>query len=146
MPIRKKAVFDVPAARIWRALTTPAEFSRWFGVVMQGSFKPGERIRMTSTHRGHEGVSFDVWIEDVEPPRLLTWRWHPGSAVPAPGETSAPKTLVLFKIRDIPQGSELTISETGFDTVPEEIRAAIVEDHSKAWEFHLKSLAQHVIA
>jgi uncharacterized protein YndB with AHSA1/START domain len=64
-------------SRVWRAITTAAEFSQWFRVSAHGEFRAGTRVHLTSTYPGHEGTEFFIDIEDFEPERRFSWRWMP---------------------------------------------------------------------
>ncbi|HEV2444315.1 MAG TPA: hypothetical protein VGS58_00275 [Candidatus Sulfopaludibacter sp.] len=61
-------------ARVWRAPTNPAEFSRWFGLEMTGAFQPGPSPEMVCTNEGPaQGVSIRAdRLEDTVGGRLLT--------------------------------------------------------------------------
>ena len=78
--IERKILLKAPRARVWRALSNAEEFGSWFGVKLKGqSFAPGQRTHGQVTHPGYEHLVFEVWIERMEPERLLSWRWQPAS-------------------------------------------------------------------
>ncbi len=43
--IEKQVLLRAPRQRVWRALTDPEEFGRWFGVEVVGPFTTGARVR-----------------------------------------------------------------------------------------------------
>ena len=43
--IQRTIMLRAPRPRVWRALTEAREFGTWFGVQVQGTFKPGARMR-----------------------------------------------------------------------------------------------------
>jgi uncharacterized protein YndB with AHSA1/START domain len=135
--IERSIFIRAPRARVWRAITKVAEFSAWFRVTAEGEFAPGARVRMTSTHPGYEGISFFIEIAGVEPERTFSWRWHPGAQQPPEDE---PKTLVEFRLTEEGGGTRVTVTETGFERISLERRAAAFEDNTKGWEFQLKAL------
>ena len=142
--IEKQVLIRAPRARVWRAITDPQEFSRWFGVVIEGSLQPGSRPRLTSTHEGpHKGVVFHFDVHEVVPERLFSWRWHPG--VPPPGKdySSEPATLVEFRLEDAEGGTLVTVAESGFEGLPLERRAAAIQDNQGGWEFQMNSLRNY---
>ncbi len=75
--IETQIVVRAKRSRVWRALTTASEFSQWFGVRVDGPFTPGARIRGAVTHPGYEHLTFEILIDQVQPERLFSWRWHP---------------------------------------------------------------------
>src|SRR5262245_5411189 len=109
--IQKQVLLRAPRERVWRALTDAKEFGSWFGVDLTGAFAPGARNSGRITIKGYEHVTMNVTVERMEPQRLFSWRWHPGSTPPTPGE---PTTLVVFELADAPEGTLLTVTESGF--------------------------------
>jgi uncharacterized protein YndB with AHSA1/START domain len=140
--IEKAVVIRAPRARVWRAITTPEEFAKWFGVRMAGPFAPGQRVQMTATQPGYEGIAFAVIVEKVEPERLFSWRWHPGSEQPPEG--SEPMTRVEFRLEDVPEGTRVTVVETGFDGVSLARRARVYEENRQGWDEQMVSLDRYV--
>jgi uncharacterized protein YndB with AHSA1/START domain len=96
---------------------------------------------MTCTVPGYEGIEFFVTIDRVEPERLLTWRWHPGSEKPPAGEQP---TLVEFHLADEDGGTRVTVIETGFDQLSAARRAKAFEENSQGWTEQMAALAKHV--
>jgi len=43
--------------------------------------------------------------------RLFSWRWHPPAVDTARSYDDEPTTLVTFELRDVPEGTLLTIVE-----------------------------------
>ena len=39
--IEQQVRLSAPRARVWRALTDPQEFGKWFGVKLSGTVAPG---------------------------------------------------------------------------------------------------------
>jgi uncharacterized protein YndB with AHSA1/START domain len=130
-----------PRARVWRALTTEAEFAQWFGVkFLEGKLRPGDRVKAVSTHPGYEGVEFYFNVEKVESPRYFSWRWIPGAPEPA----NEPMTLVEFVLEETEDGTRVTITESGFDRLSLAYRSKAFEDNSSGWEFQANSLANYL--
>ena len=138
--IERKIELKVPRERVWKAITTESEFAEWFGVKLaEGKFQPGERVKATTTHRG-EHIEFYFHIEKMEKPRLFSWRWIPGARQPK-GE---PTTLVEFVLEETKDGTSVTITETGFDRLSLEYRAAAFKDNTGGWEHQAKSLTNYL--
>jgi uncharacterized protein YndB with AHSA1/START domain len=142
--IEKKVLLRAPRARVWRALTNAEEFGKWFGVEMAGRFAPGARVKGKITHKGYEHVPFEVDIERMEPEKLFSWRWHPGVTEPNVDYSTEPKTLVVFQLEEVPDGTMLTVVETGFDQVPLARRAAAYRDNDGGWEGQMESIERYV--
>jgi uncharacterized protein YndB with AHSA1/START domain len=142
--IFKEIVVRAPRARVWRAMTTPEEFAKWFGVEMEGAFAPGNRVKMTSVLEGYEGEVVWVTIERMEPETLFSWRWHPGMVLPDVDYSKEPMTLVTFRLEDVEGVTRVTVEETGFDAISLARRARVYKENEDGWEYQMRSLARHV--
>jgi len=146
--IEKTVLVRAPRERVWRALTDAREFGGWFGVDVAGAFAPGARLDMTVTarHPDHEGLAFPVQVERMEAPRLLTWRWHPGAVLPEPEAVTEPMTLVEFRLEEVPDGTRVTVVETGFDAISLPRRARAFEENDRGWTEQVGNIQRHVEA
>ena len=143
--IEKEILIRAPRARVWRALVDTAEFGRWFGVRLgDGRFRPGSRVRGPVTHPGYEHVTMEIDIERVEEERLLSWRWHPHAVDPKRDYSGEPMTLVVFELHDVPDGTRLTVVESGFDAIPAERRAEAWRMNEGGWAAQIKNVERHV--
>src|SRR5437868_15401136 len=114
--MERKILLKGPRARVWRALSSAEEFGNWFGVKLKGkTFAPGKQVQGNITYPGYEHIVFDVWIERMEPERLLSWRWHPAAIEPSVDYSKEPTTLVVFELQEVEGGTLLSVVESGFD-------------------------------
>lgn len=142
--IRKEVLLKAPMDRVWRAISDSAEFGRWFGAEISGPFVAGERVEATlcptefdpeiaKYQERYAGTSFGLWVERVDAPRVLAFRWQPGlEDVEVDGVLLT--TLVQFELREAENGTKLTITESGFDHFPAEKRAKIFTGNEQGWE------------
>lgn len=145
--IERKVLLKAPRARVWRALSNAEEFGSWFGVKLQGkTFAPGQRTHGQISYPGYEYLVFEVWIERMEPQRLLSWRWHPAAIEKDVDYSAEPTTLVTFELADADGGTLLTVVESGFDNVPPHRRLGAFRMNSEGWEEQMKRIEQHVTA
>jgi uncharacterized protein YndB with AHSA1/START domain len=144
--IEKRIVLRAPRSRVWRAIADAKEFGTWFGMKLEGSFAPGARISGRSTEPGYEHVSGDIVIERIEPERLFSYRWHPYAVDPDVDYSSEPMTLVEFRLEEVPGGTELTVTESGFDRIPAARRAEAFRMNDQGWAEQLKRVERHVTA
>lgn len=142
--IQRTIVLRAPRPRVWRALTEAREFGTWFGVQVQGPFKPGARMRGNITHKGYEHVVWDITIDRMEPERLFSWRWHPAAVEPGVDYSPEPTTLVVFELEEVPEGTRLTVTESGFDDVPLARRAQAYRMNSDGWTWQMQSIETYV--
>src|ERR1700722_6359052 len=137
--IEKRILIHAPRAKGWRALADTADFGQWFGVKLAGSFAPGVRLQGQITHPGYEHVNFELTVERVEPERLLSWRWHPNAIDPQVDYSAEPTTLVVFELADAPDGTMLTLVESGFDGIPPARREAFGANE-RGWAIQMKAI------
>jgi uncharacterized protein YndB with AHSA1/START domain len=142
--IEKQIVLKAPRARVWRALADAEAFGQWFGVQLNGSFAPGARLRGKVTYKGYEHVSFEITVERVEPERLLSWRGHPHPIDPQADYSAEPTTLVVFELADAPEGTLLTVVESGFEGIPLARRLEAYRGNEQGWSMQMKAIEKYV--
>jgi uncharacterized protein YndB with AHSA1/START domain len=143
--IEKQVVLSAPRTRVWRALADAGEFGSWFGVDFAGAtFAPGARVSGPLTIAGYEHLTMEIVIERMEPERTLSYRWHPYAVDPQVDYSGEPMTLVEFALEDAPEGTRLTIVESGFDRIPLHRRAEAWRMNDRGWSGQVKNLERHV--
>jgi uncharacterized protein YndB with AHSA1/START domain len=142
--IEKQIVLRAPRSRVWRALTTTAEFNQWFGVQLAGTFAPGARMRGPITHKGYEHLTMDLVVDRMEPETLFSWRWHPYAVEPGQDYSTEEPTLVVFELKDVPEGTLLRVVESGFDKVPADRRELAYRSNEGGWTIQVENIARHV--
>ena len=55
-------------------------------------------------------------------------------------------TLVEFTLEDAPEGTRLTVVESGFDRIPLDRRSAAFRSNSSGWEGQMKNIERYVHA
>jgi uncharacterized protein YndB with AHSA1/START domain len=142
--IEKEIFLKAPRARVWRALTDAKQFGEWFGVRVQGPFAPGARIQGAITHPGYEHLTFDIVIDEMDPERLFSWRWHPHAIDPKHDYSDERTTLVAFELEDAPGGTRLKVVESGFDGIPVSRRLEAYRGNEEGWTAQLMSIERYV--
>jgi len=142
--IQKQIVLRSPRARVWRALTDPAEFGAWFGARLQGQFTPGARVKVAITIPGYEHVTMELVIERVEPERLFSFHWHPYAVDMQKDYSVEPPTRVEFTLEEVPGGTRLSVVESGFDELPPERRDEAFRMNEGGWNGQLGNIERHV--
>ncbi|MDQ3269776.1 MAG: SRPBCC family protein [Pseudomonadota bacterium] len=153
--IVKQVVLDAPLERVWHAVTDSRAFGAWFGAEVEGDFQAGARLRakirptrvdaeIARSQEPYEGMEFVLAVERVEPMRLFSFRWHPGSNEAGPDTPDAEMTLVEFVLEDTRQGVRLTITESGFERVPLARRAQAIADNTGGWAAQAGLIAKYL--
>lgn len=142
--IEKQVLLKAPLAKVWKALTDTREFGAWFRVRLDGQFAVGRRIRGPITYPGYEHVTMDVTVETMETERLFAFRWHPAAVNPGVDYSAEPTTLVEFRLEKKPEGTLLTVVESGFDAIPAGRRDEAFRLNSGGWTIQVENIRQHV--
>lgn len=142
--IEKQVVLRAARSRVWRAITTAAEFGAWFGMNVEGAFTAGATIRGKLTIPKYDHLTLEIQIERIEPERYFSYRWHPYAIDPDKDYSAEPTTLVEFTLGDTEGGTALTIVESGFDRIPLERRAEAFRMNDQGWAGQIQNLAKYV--
>jgi hypothetical protein len=78
--------------------------------------------------------------------RLFSFRWHPYATDAAVDYSKEPTTLVVFELEDVPGGTGLTITESGFDRIPIERRAKAFEANEGGWTAQMTLIEKYLKA
>lgn len=141
--ILKTIVLRAPVDRVWHALTDHHEFGAWFRVHLDGPFVVGQETTGRMTYPGHEGTPWSSTTVRLEAPHRFAFTWpHPAS--PGADASEAPTTLVEFHLQPEPEGTRLTIIESGFDALPPDRRANAMRGNDEGWSIQVGNIAAHV--
>lgn len=145
--IEKQVLLDAPPSRVWRALTDVRQFSTWFGTAFTAPFAPGAAVDGTLTLRNPpREVTLTIWIEEMQPERFFSFRWHPYAIEEGVDLTAEPTTLVTFTLEEVEGGTQLTIVESGFDAIPDSRRARAFTMDTKGWTAQAENLRKFLAA
>ena len=138
----------------WPEWNLDTEWVRLDGPFVEGARLGGTIVPTTADEevaklqKPYEGMAVELMVERVEPMHRLSFRWHPFAVDSSVDYSDEPMTLVAFELQEVPGGTLLTISESGFDQIPEERRAAAYAANAGGWEKQAllieKYLAVHV--
>lgn len=142
--IEKRVELKAPVARVRRALTDHREFGTWFRVRLDGPFVPGEVSHGQIAYPGYEHVVWQATVQEMQPERLFSFTWPPYAVDPDTDYSAEPPTLVEFRLEPTPDGTLLTVTESGFDRIPEHRRAEAFRMNEGGWEEQMRNIAQHV--
>lgn len=153
--IEKGVLLHAPLERVWRAVSDAEEFGRWFGVRFDGPFVAGARVtgrivpttadpEVAEMQKPFEGTPFEMRVERIEPMRLFSFRWHPAAIEPGVDYSKEPTTLVTFELEEATGGTMLTLTESGFDSIPLERRATAFSGNDEGWTHQLRLIARYL--
>ena len=155
--IVRKILLRAPRERVWNAISDARQFGTWFGVEFNGAFAPGKSINgkvvgtkvdatVAARQKANAGKIFELAIDRIEPMRLFSYRWHPYAVEPGIDYSKEPMTLVVFELEDAPEGTMLTVTESGFDGIPLERRAKAFERNGEGWTMQMTLIEKYLAA
>src|SRR5262249_4046084 len=83
-------------------------------------------------------------VERIEPERYFSFRWIPYGIDAEIDPKNEPTTLVEFQLEAVPEGTLLTIVESGFDRVPAHRRARAFRMNEGGWAAQAENLRKYV--
>ncbi len=145
LPDRIERIEVLPVSRelVWDAITKPEQLSQWFSIVRDMDFRVGGDINFTwdNVQSPYPGI-----IEVIEPPHRFAFRWF-SYAIGHPELKLRPtaSTLVEFTLEEIAGGTQLTLVESGFASLPEATQAAqMQQDNQGGWQVGLAGLRTYL--
>ncbi|HMI40364.1 MAG TPA: SRPBCC family protein [Sphingomicrobium sp.] len=144
--ITKTTHVKAPIDRVWRAISDHKEFGQWFNVALDQPFQAGQTSTGKITHPGFEHCAWNAEIEAIEPTRRFALRWHPFAIDPDVDYSDERTTLVEFLLEPEADGTRVTITETGFDKLPEARREIALRSNTQGWAAQANNLREYAEA
>lgn len=144
--IEKSVSINAPIERVWRAISEADQFAAWFGLDVAGArFEAGSpaEMRLTSPPE-YAGMPFTIEVVSVEAGRYFAFRWHPYAVDQSVDYSIEPATLVEFLLEEQGDGTLLTLTESGFNAIPEHRRAQAFEMNDHGWGIQVQRVKEYV--
>lgn len=153
--IHKQVLLDAPRQQVWQAIGNAKSFGQWFGVEFDGPFVAGAALggrivptvvdpEVAKLQEPHRGKAFQIVVNAVEPMSQFSFRWHPFAIDPNHDYSQEPMTLVTLTLEDAGAQTQLTITESGFDQLPEVRRDQAFAANDGGWTHQAKLIAKYV--
>lgn len=142
--IEKQVEIKAPVSRVWRAITDHREFGEWFRVALEAPFARGKTSRGHITWPGYEDLVWEAEVQQMEPESYFSFTWHPYAVDPRVDYSIEKPTLVEFRLRETPAGTLLTVTESGFENVPEHRRHEAFLRNDGGWAQQMKNIDTYV--
>ena len=111
----------------------------WFGNEATIDLRPGGSAQMTWTS---EGFTAEMRVERVEEPRVFGFTW-PVYGLP---DEDPRRTYVEFTLEPAAAGTRLTVVESGFAQLPEDVYRKAFDGNTDGWAKELGELADYLDA
>jgi uncharacterized protein YndB with AHSA1/START domain len=142
--------------KVWRAISEAQLFGEWIGLCDHGEFACGEwfTAKMAPTRfsaefaklqEPHRGLPVKMWIARIDPMAVFCFRFHPFAVDPHLDYSHEPMNEVAFVLQDSPDGTRVTITESGFDQIPPDRRAQAYAINERGWSLATQALESYLI-
>jgi uncharacterized protein YndB with AHSA1/START domain len=153
--IEKQVLLRAPRQRVWQAISEAGQFGWWFGVDFDGPFVAGRSItgrifpskadpEMGRMQKPYEGTPFEWLVERIEPMERMVFRWHPYGVDKSVDYSQEPMTRIVFELKDAEGGVLLTVTESGFDSLPPERRAKAFPANEGGWTWQMGAIRKYL--
>lgn len=139
--VRRTVAINAPIDRVWTAITDAAQIARWFG---QAAVLDEVAVGAGGVFSFDGHGDFPVIIEELDPPRLIAYRWsnYDGKAVDPVDVDLSRSTVFRFTLEPRAGGTQLTVVESGFDTLSDP--AIAMESNRGGWDAELDELVAYL--
>jgi len=127
-----------PPAKVWAALTTAEGLGYWFGHKATIDLRPGGSASMTWDH----GLTAEMRVERVEEPTVFGFTWH----IQGLPDDDPRRTYVEFTLEAVGEGTRLTVVESGFAQLPDDVYRNAYDGNSNGWASELGELVDYLDA
>jgi uncharacterized protein YndB with AHSA1/START domain len=136
--IERTVEFAHPPKKVWAALTTAEGLGAWFGEEASIDLRPGGPAQMS----WGGGYTVDMRVERVEEPTVFGYTWQ----IKGLPEDDPRRTYVEFTLEPLGTGTRLTVVETGFAQLPDDVYRTEYDGHTEGWAKELGELGDHLDA
>ncbi len=135
--IQREIVINASQERVYKAISDPELVVKWFPETIKGEYAVGEQPIFGFGSHGENRIL----IVKATPHEYFAYRWVPGGNYFLGDVLSVKTTLVEFRITVQDDGScKLTLTESGFAALPEDIAESSHQQNSGGWDFMLGRL------
>jgi uncharacterized protein YndB with AHSA1/START domain len=138
--IERTIHIPVDIERVWEALTSADGIGNWFGDQAEIDLRPGGEARFGWTEYGS---SSHAVVVDVDRPSRFSYRWTAGEAERA---DVGPSTLVEFTMIERNGGTDVSVRESGFASLPLEIIEDSLKSNTSGWKAEMQDLHDYLVA
>ena len=121
----------VPIEKAWNAVATAEGLKSWFLKDVEGDLSLGSFATFFFNHE----ASGPVKVVEREEPNTIAWRWHPGEVDGCTWDKypEDQTTTVKFTFTEKNGGTEIVVTESGFDNIPEPRRLTSMGLNKSGW-------------
>jgi uncharacterized protein YndB with AHSA1/START domain len=137
--VTREIVLPLEREEAWRIVTEPDHMREWLADDVEIDLVEGGEIEL-----GWDGGGRRIGtVETVEECERLVFRWHPDEPGPLHVETT-----VEIGLDEVPDGTRVTVVETGFESVPAASAQGCMAVSTWVWDVRLGACGEmpHMLA
>jgi uncharacterized protein YndB with AHSA1/START domain len=137
LSVERSIWIAAPRERVWRAITDPLQMQQWFspGTTWQMSaLEVGGKLFAPDPETGAE--QHTQVIEQVERPQRFVLRTTP--------EPPGTFEVTAYTLQEEDGGPRLTVTNSGYETMPEEGRWNAMEQNAFGWGMMLENVQAYI--
>ena len=127
-----------PREKVWAALTTAEGLGTWFGNSATVDLRPGGSAQVM----WDDGGKAQLRIERIEEPTVFGFTWH----IYGLPEDDPRRTYVEFTLEQHGDGTRLTVVESGFAQLPDDLYSGAYGGNVEGWRSELDELVEYLNA
>jgi uncharacterized protein YndB with AHSA1/START domain len=134
--ITREIIIKASKERVYNAITDPEQIVLWFPNTIEGTLNVGDRPIFGFGEHGKN----QIYVEATKPYDYFAYRWIPGSNHFEGDVLTKPNTLVEFRLEESNGVTKITMTESGFASLPAEVADESFKQNSGGWEYMLGRL------
>jgi uncharacterized protein YndB with AHSA1/START domain len=134
--IEREIFVPVSREKVWRAITQAALIEGWFASQARLDFQVGGELSLT----WENGETTRGVILSIDPPHSYSFRWDLKDTMPGDPLQEGNSTVVSFQLEELRDGTRVKVSESGFASLPEDVREAVYQENDHGWRAELEEL------
>lgn len=137
LAVERSVLIDASPQRVWQAITDPAQLEQWYAPGCPWEIPALQAGATVKFHNTDTDIQLAT-IEVLEPLREFTLRWqldpmHPGLTL-----TNS------FRLEPENGRTRVTISQAGYDSLPEDMRQEQLDQDAAAYAAIVESLQNYL--
>lgn len=132
LTVERSIWIDAPRQRVWQAVTDPEQVAQWFLPPTLGAQLKRDEQGKISVGIGEMDIAIATF-EAVDPPRQFTSRSLPDRLI-----------ATTYTLAEEKGGTRVTVTMTGFESLPEAARQDRLNPSGMGWEKALENLKAYI--
>jgi uncharacterized protein YndB with AHSA1/START domain len=130
LSVERSIWIKAPRERVWRAITDSQQLQQWWGDYWEIT-----RLEMGATVKfGEADDPMSATIDVLDPPRQFSLLWPPQP------QYHSIKIFTTFVLAEEKDGTRVTVTETGFEALPDDIRQTRFDQTAQGYSTVLEAL------